>query len=55
MAAERRAMIMSSAASTGIILRKTITQSCASVDAPRFCTEREGWCWFFGVIDHHVR
>lgn len=22
-------------------------------DATRFYTEREGWCWFFGAIDHH--
>jgi hypothetical protein len=21
-------------------------------DAMRFHTEREGWCWFFGAIDH---
>jgi putative transposase len=21
-------------------------------DAPRFYTEAEGWCWFFGAIDH---
>ena len=21
-------------------------------DATRFYTEREGWCWFFGAIDH---
>ena len=23
-------------------------------DATRFYTRREGWCWFFGAIDHHV-
>ena len=23
-------------------------------DATRFYTHREGWCWFFGAIDHHV-
>jgi hypothetical protein len=23
-------------------------------DATRFYTEREGWCWFFGAIDHHL-
>jgi putative transposase len=23
-------------------------------DGTRFYTEREGWCWFFGVIDHHT-
>jgi putative transposase len=23
-------------------------------DATRFYTEREGWCWFFGAIDHHT-
>jgi transposase InsO family protein len=23
-------------------------------DATRFYTEREGWCWFFGTIDHHT-
>jgi putative transposase len=23
-------------------------------DATRFYTERDGWCWFFGVIDHHT-
>lgn len=22
-------------------------------DATRFYTEREGWCWFFGAIDHY--
>jgi transposase InsO family protein len=22
-------------------------------DATRFYTEQEGWCWFFGAIDHH--
>ncbi|MBI3827304.1 MAG: transposase, partial [Candidatus Rokubacteria bacterium] len=21
-------------------------------DATRFSTERDGWCWFFGAIDH---
>jgi len=45
---------MSSAASTGIIPRKTTTQIMrASVDATRFCTERESWCRFFGAIDHY--
>ena len=23
-------------------------------DATRFYTEQEGWCWFFGAIDHHT-
>lgn len=23
-------------------------------DATRFYTRRDGWCWFFGAIDHHV-
>jgi len=23
-------------------------------DATRFYTEDQGWCWFFGAIDHHV-
>jgi len=23
-------------------------------DATRFYTEREGWGWFFGAIDHHL-
>jgi len=23
-------------------------------DATRFYTERKGWCWFFGAIDHHL-
>ena len=23
-------------------------------DATRFYTERDGWCWFFGAIDHHL-
>jgi putative transposase len=23
-------------------------------DATRFYTAREGWCWFFGAIDHHL-
>ena len=23
-------------------------------DATRFYTERDGWCWFFGAIDHAV-
>jgi putative transposase len=23
-------------------------------DATRFYTEREGWCWFFGAIDHGI-
>jgi transposase InsO family protein len=23
-------------------------------DATRFYTEREGWCWFFGAIDHYL-
>ncbi len=23
-------------------------------DGTRFYTEREGWCWFFGAIDHHT-
>jgi len=23
-------------------------------DATRFYTEQEGWCWFFGAIDHHL-
>jgi hypothetical protein len=23
-------------------------------DATRFYTEAEGWCWFFGAIDHHL-
>jgi len=23
-------------------------------DATRFYTEREGWCWFFGAVDHHT-
>jgi len=23
-------------------------------DATRFYTEREGWCWFFGAIDHYT-
>jgi transposase InsO family protein len=23
-------------------------------DATRFYTEADGWCWFFGVIDHHT-
>jgi hypothetical protein len=23
-------------------------------DATRFCTEEDGWCWFFGGIDHCV-
>jgi transposase InsO family protein len=23
-------------------------------DATRFSTEQEGWCWFFGVIDHGI-
>lgn len=23
-------------------------------DATRFYTEEDGWCWFFGAIDHHV-
>ena len=23
-------------------------------DATRFYTRRDGWCWFFGAVDHHV-
>jgi len=23
-------------------------------DATRFYTERDGWCWFFGALDHHL-
>jgi putative transposase len=23
-------------------------------DATRFYTERDGWCWLFGAIDHHL-
>jgi transposase InsO family protein len=23
-------------------------------DATRFATEEDGWCWFFGAIDHHL-
>jgi putative transposase len=23
-------------------------------DATRFYTEQEGWCWFFGAVDHHL-
>jgi hypothetical protein len=23
-------------------------------DATRFYTEADGWCWFFGAIDHCV-
>ena len=23
-------------------------------DATRFYTEQEGWCWFFGAIDHGI-
>src|SRR5438132_3502415 len=23
-------------------------------DATRFYTEREGWCWFFGAVDHYT-
>jgi putative transposase len=23
-------------------------------DATRFYTEQDGWCWFFGAVDHHV-
>src|SRR2546427_11648595 len=23
-------------------------------DATRFYTEHEGWCWFFGAVDHHL-
>ena len=23
-------------------------------DGTRFYTEEEGWCWFFGAIDHHL-
>ena len=23
-------------------------------DATRFYTEQDGWCWFFGAIDHHL-
>jgi len=23
-------------------------------DATRFYTEEDGWCWFFGAIDHHT-
>jgi putative transposase len=23
-------------------------------DATRFYTRREGWCWFFGAVEHHV-
>jgi hypothetical protein len=23
-------------------------------DATRFYTEADGWCWFFGAIDHHL-
>jgi transposase InsO family protein len=23
-------------------------------DATRFYTEADGWCWFFGAIDHHT-
>jgi transposase InsO family protein len=23
-------------------------------DGTRFYTAQEGWCWFFGAIDHHV-
>ena len=23
-------------------------------DGTRFYTEQEGWCWFFGAIDHHL-
>jgi hypothetical protein len=23
-------------------------------DATRFYTEQDGWCWFFGAIDHHT-
>jgi hypothetical protein len=23
-------------------------------DATRFYTQREGWCWFFEAIDHHL-
>jgi transposase InsO family protein len=23
-------------------------------DATRFYTEEDGWCWFFGAIDHHL-
>jgi transposase InsO family protein len=23
-------------------------------DGTRFYTEREGWCWFFGAVDHYV-
>ena len=23
-------------------------------DATRFYTERDGWCWFFGAVDHYT-
>lgn len=23
-------------------------------DATRFYTKQEGWCWFFGALDHHT-
>ena len=35
----------------------TITTTAPTVmwgtDATRFSTERDGWCWFFGAIDHY--
>lgn len=36
----------------------TIIPECPNVpwgtDATRFYTRQNGWCWFFGAIDHHV-
>jgi transposase InsO family protein len=33
---------------------RTGRTGCGVTDATRFYTERDGWCWFFGAIDHHL-
>jgi len=49
----RRAHARGDRAHAGTI-RTTRPDELWGTDAARFYTQREGWCWFFGAIDHCV-
>jgi len=37
-----------------VIIITTHPDEIWGTDATRFYTEEDGWCWFFGAIDHHT-
>ena len=58
---ETRELLATGASARRMATRHTPARSprrtrmrCGVTDATRFYTEEDGWCWFFGAIDHCV-